>query len=135
MLWILLACTTPSPEQVALDPGVALEEAVEGCRTLDTPVRQGRCVLDALSVRDAVSLSSCSEVPGDRWRGECLFQVAERSTGPLRDRYAICKQTGEYERECGFHIWQKARVEELICFIKNEIACSFGMQLTCFDGF
>jgi hypothetical protein len=107
MLWIWLACSSPSPEQVALDPKVALETALDGCRTLDTPLRQGRCALDALSVRNAISIDACAKVPGERWANECLFQVAERSAAPLADRYAICQRTGDYARECGFHLWQK----------------------------
>ena len=107
MIWIWLACTTPSPQQVALDPAVPLEQALSGCATLQTPVLQGQCALDALNVRDAITVERCGAVSGVRWRSECLFQAAEASPGPLAERYAICAQAGDYERDCGFHIWQK----------------------------
>ncbi len=111
MIWFWLACSTPSPQQVALDPAVSLDQAIAGCETLKTPVSQGQCTLDALNVRGAITVERCATVAGERWRSECLFQAAEASTGSLKERYAICSQTGDYERDCGFHLWQKALLD------------------------
>ena len=107
MLWLLLACTNAPPEQMALDKDVSLKDALTACGQLPTPIKRGRCSLDALNVRDAIDPDHCAAIPGDRWQSECMFQAAERSTGALKDRYATCALAGDYARECGFHLWQK----------------------------
>ncbi len=111
MLWFLLACTNAPPEQMALDKDVSLPEALAACAKLPTPVKRGRCSLDALSIREAISPDQCTSVPGERWQSECMFQAAERSTGSLQERYSICALAGDYARECGFHLWQKDLME------------------------
>jgi hypothetical protein len=111
MLWFLLACINAPPEQMALDKDVTLTEALAACAKLSTPVKRGRCSLDALNVRDAISPDQCTVIPGERWQSECMFQAAERSTGTLQERYAICALAGDYARECGFHLWQQALME------------------------
>jgi hypothetical protein len=107
MLWLLLACTSTPPELMALDVDVSLEDAMTACAKLPTPVRQGRCSLDALNIRGAVTADGCASVSGERWHSECMFQAAEQSSGTLAERYSMCQRAGEYTRECGFHLWQK----------------------------
>ncbi len=107
MFWFLFACTNAPPEQMALDKDVSLQDAMVACAKLPTPVKRGRCSLDALSVREAIHPDQCTAVPGERWQSECMFQAAERSTGSLKERYSICALAGDYARECGFHLWQK----------------------------
>jgi hypothetical protein len=106
-LFFAIACSTTPPAQMALDKQVRLDKALAACASLDSTQRQGQCALDALTVREKVTLARCLGVPGERWRNECLFQAAERSTDSLAARYAICKQAGDFERDCGFHLWQQ----------------------------
>jgi len=130
MLWLLLACSNLSPDELALDPTVPLEKAVAACATLSDSRQQGRCVLEALKTRDAISAETCTNIPGRglrgrglaidgkslvgrglglgiQWHNECLFEAASRSTAPLSERYKMCRETGSFARQCGFQIWQK----------------------------
>lgn len=123
MFWLLIACTHAPPEQQALDTDVSLTEALQACATLPTPVKRGRCSLDALNVRDAVDPDQCTLIPGERWQSECMFQAAERSVGTLQQRYATCALAGSFTRECGFHLWQN----ELMALKPGEAGTEAGL--------
>lgn len=107
MLWLLLACSQPSPERNALDERVEFGVAWKACKGLMNPEKAGQCALDVLQTRKVVSTDRCAEISSERWRSECFFIAAETGKGSLSEQYQVCSKAGEYARDCGFHLWQR----------------------------
>jgi hypothetical protein len=129
VLWACVGASDPPPLQLAADLSVPLEKAVEACGAIEDVRQRGRCTLEALKVRDAISSETCTNIPGHglrgrgrsvdgrtlmgrglglgtSWHDECLFEAAARSPKPLRDRYEMCAEAGSFSRVCGYHLWQ-----------------------------
>jgi hypothetical protein len=105
MFWLLLACSASGPDKLALDPGVALDQAISACATHGDPDKAGICMVTALKSRQMLTVSECARVIG-RWRGLCVLEAATAEHGPLERRYEQCAAMPGDTRNCRFRLWQ-----------------------------
>ena len=105
MLWLLLACSLIGSQDAEIPADLSVSEAMTACAQRDGTDKIGKCTVDALKTRDALSLSACTAIQG-RWRGRCVLQVNAATHGTLQSRYQDCAQRGGDARNCRLRLWQ-----------------------------
>jgi hypothetical protein len=105
MLWVLLACSLIGSQDADIPPDLSVDEALALCTQRDGTDKIGKCKVDALKARNALSLSACTAIQG-RWRGRCVLQASAATHGPLDNRYQTCAQRGGDARNCRLRLWQ-----------------------------